>query len=393
MKSERIYNKKSLGLDNNIWRVMLVMIIFSLGLLSYKLAEKKKCNPFTYRIKHSSLDSVFYVGEILQFSASVNNAEVNWDFNDNSEAGEGPVVTHKYSKPGKYNVTASILDCGNSQELTVITVPAPEMKTDNISTDNKILGRSMTYEGTEEKFTCLAAANYYEWTVTNHPEKKYKVRNGPIAKFEFSSAGKYTIQVELNHDRKKRYQKEVIVSSIVKSKPQNLDIKQLLPPNIRALNEGQKPQDKKIPDVPVDHQVKLQPEKVSEKPIEKEAEATDNSSNDKSTKESSGHKFLKISDDIFKSLLERVQNGQMDLYSFDRYLCGGGTTKVMENGDKLSSFHSLWQQLNSNKKLTISSVHLNRDAQDGCVTIIKIDYKKNSSFLDKINPFKRKKSE
>ena len=126
---------------------MIIVIILSLGLLSYKLIDKKKCTPFSFRIKHISLiDSIYYTGEPVTFTASLNDPDILWNLGDNTQEQEGSMVTHKFLKEGTYIITASLNGgCANEQKITVLNPLQIQATPDNVSTDNKILGRSTIF--------------------------------------------------------------------------------------------------------------------------------------------------------------------------------------------------------------------------------------------------------
>lgn len=358
MKSNMIYNKKALGLDYNVWRVMLTVIIISVGLLSYKLIDKKKCTPFSFRIKHiSNSDSVYFTGETLFFTASTDNPDIAWDFGDNSPKAEGKFVTHKFYAPGKYYVTASInSECDIAHQIT-ISPRKVQLNPDSLSTGNKIVGRSTTVAGSTEIFICLAEAETYEWTITDHPEIRDNVRRGREAQYSFLLPGKYTIQVELNNDRRKRFLKEILVES--KSGSAEPVIKKLLPPELPPIAKVREEQEaKKV----LEEEKKAQEATI---PITAPVE-----------KEPAPRVPMRIPEDrIFLDFLKRVQTGRMDLNEFDKYFCTGITPKVKINGKNLESFAGLVEELKKSKKITLQNVQLQRD-ENNCIFLIDLEYKK-----------------
>jgi PKD repeat protein len=322
-----------MGLDYRVWRVMLIISLLSLGLLSYRLIDSKKCIPVSFSIKTIAIhaDSTYSAGEILSFISSSTKNEITWDFGDNTQKITGQYVTHAYQDIGSYTITAST-GTGSSCEtiMKIVIAPAVIQKDDtNLVTGEEIVGPVATLTGKEEIFTCMVSAAVYEWSITNYPKMTQK---GSTAKFQFPTAGKYSVQVTLDGDRTKRYSKEITVEAAPDlSSPIPDDIKPLIPSGVQPLPE---------------------------------ATAT-----------------VKITDATFKEYLEKVIDKKMTAADFDNYLCYKGETKVILNGD-LMSFNALCEEISGKKRrkmiigktrIKIKSAEMRRD-KDGCVNIVEIKY-------------------
>ncbi len=333
MTSNRIFTRQLMGLDYRVWRVMLIISILSLGLLSYRLIDSKKCIPVSFSIKTIAIhtDSTYSVGENLSFISSSNKNEITWDFGDNTEKITGQYVTHAYQNTGSYKIIAST-GTGSSCEtvMKIVIAPAVIEKDDtNVVTGEEILGPLSTITGKDELFTCVVTARIYEWSISNYPKMTQK---GSTAKFQFPTAGKYTVQVTLDGDRTKRYSKEITVEAAPDlSSPIPDDIKPLIPDGVQPLPEPA---------------------------------AT-----------------VKITDATFKEYLEKVIDKKMTAADFDNYLCYKGETKVILNGD-LMSFNALCEEISGKKrrkmiigktKIKIKAAEMRRD-KDGCVNIVEVKY-------------------
>ncbi|MEO7306575.1 MAG: hypothetical protein ABIR78_13830 [Ferruginibacter sp.] len=335
MKAKRIFTRQVLGLDYRVLRVILAMMIIALGLLSYRLIDKKECTPVNFLIKTITVhtDSSYMAGETLSFIASANENEINWDFGDNSPKVTGQYVTHKFLRIGTFNITASTgTSCDALQAITI--KPAEDMgkKGDQVISGEEIIGKVSTLAGSEETFTCMVTATSYEWSIPNYPKM---TANGSTAKFRFPNAGKFLVQVTLDHDRTKRFSKEITVEPVVIEKSH-------LPENIKPLiPEGVKP----LPD----------PEPANTS--------------------------VKISDAVFTDYLSKVIDKKMTAPDFDKYLCYKGETKAVLNGD-LVSFNALCDEISGKKRrkliigrtrIKITSATMRRD-NDGCVNIVEVKY-------------------
>ena len=333
MKAKRIFTRQVFGLDYRVFRLIIAIVVLSIGLLSYRLLEKKECAPVNFLIKTITphTDSSYSAGESLSFIATPSVDEITWDFGDNSAKVTGQYVSHKYLSTGSFTITATTgVSCGTAQEI-IVQLPSEFTKShEPVNAGEEIIGPFATSTGVEESFTCMVSATHYEWSIPNYPKM---LRTGSTAKFIFPSAGKFLVQVTLDRDRTKRYTKEITVEAPVVTKPTLPDnIKPLIPDEVQAL-----------PD----------PKTFS----------------------------VKISDVVFKEYLSQVIDKKMTAPEFDKYLCYKGETKVVSNGD-IITFNALCEEISGKKrrkfiigktKIKINSAVLRRD-NEGCVNIIEVKY-------------------
>ncbi|HQW83556.1 MAG TPA: PKD domain-containing protein [Ferruginibacter sp.] len=334
MTANRIFTKQSMGLDYRVWRVMLIICILSLGLLSYRLIDSKKCQPVNFLIKTiiQHTDSVYTTGETLSFVSSSNKYETTWDFGDNSTKITGQYVTHVYKNAGAYTITASTgTGCETIQNIQVAEPVVAVENDNNVITGQEIVGPASTITGKEEMFTCMVSAKSYEWSISNYPKMN---QQGSTAKFQFPTTGKYLVQVTLDGDRTKRYTKEI---------------------NVEAAPTA--------PSIAPDEVKPLIPESIQPLP------------------NPSDSKNIKITDEIFKGYLGKVIDKKMTTADFDNYLCYKGDTKVILNGE-LMTFNAMCEEISGKKrrkliigktKIKIEMAEMRRD-KDGCVNIIEVKY-------------------
>lgn len=368
MNANRIYTRKILGLDNMVWMFMILIIIMAIGLLSYRLADRKECIPFTFNIKAITMhtEGTFYTDETLSFSASLKTQNIQWDFGDNSRSETGQYVSHRFAKEGKYFITASTVPgCETIKEINVkAPLPAPPVfDSTNVDAGEKIIGHTTTFTGTSEVFVCSEIGTSYDWAIVNRPTIRPKSL-GSTASFLFPNAGKYTVQVTVDNDRNKRYFKDIIVQDV--ASPMN--------------SVPEKPT-RLIP-LPQPPPIQNQPrEKANPAPAEKPKATTDPEG---PVIKPPSNKLLRVGNATFKAYLEKVMDKEMTAADFDKYLCGGGSTKVILNGDKsdVQTFASLCNFLREgkvkkmvifNKKIKLVSVKLHRD-NTTCVTLIDVKY-------------------
>lgn len=340
MKASRIFTRQIMGLDYRVFHVILGMIILSIGLLSYRLIDVKKCTPVNFLIKTINIhtDSSYQTGETLSFIASPSSNDITWDFGDNSDKITGQFVTHKFVNTGSFQIKASTgTTCETVQVIVIKASTEPTQKGNYQVTGNEIVGPVSTVAGSKEAFTCMVAADSYEWSMVNYPKM---IRKGSTANFEFPVAGKFVIQVTLDNDRTKRYTREITVEPAEKVSSTMPNIKPLLPESMQPL-----------------------PNLVSP------------------ASETQGPATVKISDAVFTEYLEKVIDKKMTTSEFDKYLCYQGETKVVLNGD-LMNFKELCEEISGKKRrkmiiaktrIKIKSAIMRRD-NDGCVNIIEVKY-------------------
>jgi PKD domain len=331
MNSERILTRKTLGLDHRVWRVMILLLVLSVGLFGYTLIDTKKCIPVDFKIKTIDNDSVYYTDEILSFSTLRFEKNITWDFNDNSPTGTGTFITHRFATEGKYFIKVTVnSDCQFVKPITVRKAIVESLT----NTKEQIDGHPSTFVGAGETYTSLLSAETYEWNIENHPE--YGLLNGQSVNYKFLSPGDFTIKLTLNKDRFKIYRKSVTVV------------------------ENEKPKQVEKIDKLIDY------DKLAKMDKEKSVKTS-------------------ISELTFKEYLGKVVDGQFFAKDFNDYLCSEGKTPTILNSkaDRQVTFEQACAELNGKRRskfmglgkkaIHIKSVRLNKD-KDNCITLIEIKY-------------------
>ena len=331
MTTNRILTRQIMRLDYRIWRVLLVLVILSSGILGYRLVNVHKCKPVSFSIKSITApsDSVFTTGDNLNFVARSDEKTISWDFGDHSPVETGQYVTHQFQMEGIYYVIAfSGSTCDQAKKIIIKPLGEMQHNIDSVTKGGEIIGPAITITGKEVMFSCMVSAGTYEWSVPNYPKM---LRTGPSVKYQFPIPGTYTVQVTLDNNREKRYTREITVEAPPKSTPEvqvPQHIVPLIPPGIQV------PASKKII----------------------------------------------INDAIFLGYMEKVVNKEMKAEDFSDYLCNSDT-KALVNG-KLTSFNGMCDELSGKKrkrlifgktKIKIISAIMRRDG-NGCVTLVEVQY-------------------
>ena len=391
MDNEQKVSRKFLGMNSKVWLVIIIMLIISGGFVGYTMLKNEECVPIDFNVGVAPRlnDNFYYVGEEIPFKASRASNRISWNFNDDSDSIVGKAfVTHKFSKEGYYYVTLSTsLDCEAIRLVTIRNRNGSD--TAEVAAMNKeIIGTSSTFSGREEEFISpISNSSSYHWVVLNHPEMGS--RSGEKAKFQFTRAGQYIVQLTLDRDHKKRLKKQISVEN-----PMAPQMK--FPENIAPLINEVPVEAKK--QEPVNTTVTpsaspSEPEATRTKPVIVPEKQTTSARKVVIVPENptipgvSTPKTIRVANETFKSLLQSVVENEMVEADFYKYLCHQGTTPVVVNGDKANpkTFSWLCQKisgkksknglLSKNKSLTILSVKMFRDEDEAkCVNKIEVNY-------------------
>lgn len=351
MNPSRIYTRQTLGLDNMVWLVMIMIIIFSLGLLSYKIIDKKECVAFTFKVRNlgSPHDSVFYVGDILSFNASMASQDIDWNFGDNSRT-SGAYVSHVFLKEGSYLVTAKSKSLCSVVKEIIIKAPLPTIAAQSqIFVTGKIIGNSNFTINTSQIFSYPDQVKSYEWSVQNHPD--LGIKRGRSVSFSFPYPGSYKIQVRLDSNFTKLDYLEVEVLDVTRSKSKIEDIPILIPRAPAPPSQTQPPANKEI-------------DSIINKP--------------------KGNSIKFIANKLFLTYLEDVINKTKQVSDFADYGISE-KTPVVVNGEEHHDFKWLCEELTKTKKteflgittskkqIKLESANLQR--MNGIVSIVNVYYK------------------
>jgi len=209
-----IFTKSRFGLDRSVWLTMLLLLIFSLLVLSFKLITTTNCTEF--EITATSMqpnNDAFYMGDSIAFSIPEQKANlIEWDFGDGTSIIKGTKsIQHSFLKAGNFTVRCII----NKQCVQYLTIDINSISSkiivDTTSFVNRgpaILGRDTVYAGENTHFLTTLKAKYsYQWTVLT--SSGTPVQTAMDAAFTFNNGGKQTIQLKVDDD--KTYTKTIIV--------------------------------------------------------------------------------------------------------------------------------------------------------------------------------------
>lgn len=332
-----IFTRTLANIDTRAWLTLIIVAFLSTVVLAFKWVNQVKCLPYDITAKGytAGKDNTFYLGSSIQFKTTLKGKEkITWDFGDKGKA-TGDSTTHAFAREGVYTITATVSgQCEAFYKVTIIRMEQAKA-TSTVSMDNPIGGPEVLYTNEPTSFTCALAGDSYEWNVLNSPE--FPTQTTATANFVFPIPGARILELKLDGDPSKVYRKTIqVLAKASMDAPAALPtdaLPQVLPPPTAA------------PDA-------------------------------KENTEPEAPKVMIIPNEEFKNLLNAVTSGDKDLQSITQYLCNPDKTKVLLNGTEWETVTSFVQKIYGKKRYDIKSVEAVRDANNNCVTILKIKYKK-----------------
>ena len=324
---------------------MLLIMVFSLGLVGYRYntANKKlNCKSITIYVNgHSQIDTIFFLaGQPLTFRSPITPGDqVIWNFGDGSSNGEGFSTVHTYKEGGTYRIVATINGiCLYDDKKINIKKPEPVITDSMGNVTESIIGSDQGFVGNSFVFKSPLPATDYEWYIENN--NNYPKRSGDSVTFKFRSEGNYIVVLILNHDRTKKYTKNITVAALAKTGGELIVPKLLIP--------------KDKPETP------LQAPAITDTMVKV-------------------HKKLKYAtDEQFALYLQDVVCGSMAAKDFNDFLCQGENTSVKINNKGGKPFGAFCAEI-AGKKIEIKSVVAARD-NDNCVVNLAVTYEKRGRF-------------
>lgn len=362
-----------MGLDGKVWLVMLLLVITSAGLLGYKIIDNnnKPCNPVEIVINGLSNDDshIYNIGEPLLFKAGNSPHEkISWDFGDDTKKEEGFTASHIFKEPRIYNVT--VIVNGNCESVAILRIKTPMSLTQYTPSPivtNSIIGADEVNVKEDQKYSAPLDADSYEWNIKDN--NNFAPRTGKETTFRFKSPGRYTIQLQLNHDPQKTYTKTVDVTDPLSKAKNNTSFEQpqVLVPDYPVPI-------KKPEQTPVNQNQQVQNQSAAPPQVTVNPPPTDNPSK-KTEEQPVIHK--RVSNGTLKDMLEEIVVNSRAPETFNVYLCDEGNTKVVENS-QWSTFTQLCNNIRG-KKVEITSAEQVREGD--CIVNLTVNYKKKKGFL------------
>jgi PKD repeat protein len=334
MKKKISFSK---SIDPSVILTMTLCVVVGLAVLGLRYKNYEPYTPIPIIVKSGSL----YAGELIQFRAATNDRtkKLSWDFGDNTrQIGDGMIVSHKFSAPGRYEVRLTT-DQNYVSYKTIYVTQAPLIAS-NISKP-QFRGPLTAIVGVPVVFKdSTANATTWEWRFgeTNKVDAtKQRVS------YTFKEAGNKKVILVVNGTM----QGELTVyvkSKFQEGKEQPKSTSQQKKPSVR------------MPVLPLNKKPEIKP-LVEEDPVKANP--------------------LKISSKEIKDFLIDVVEGRKTASDLSNYLCEKENTPVVLNGNQ-GTFHELCQKLKQIKKANkIKSLdwECEKDTNSTCIQSMKVNIK------------------
>ncbi|MEX6688145.1 PKD domain-containing protein [Danxiaibacter flavus] len=353
MKTSGIFTHRASGLDRKVWLTMAVTVLLSFALASYRLITGEKssaCQPPLIFIDGLKDDGsrTSLTGEHVWFKTPIaSSGNAVWDFGDSTKRSEGFNVGHTYTHEGIFLVTVT-LDGGCVTRTKFMVNVRQAIVVDSAGNIvEHIIGSDQVAPG-KYNFSTPDTASSYKWAIEN--DNNFDPQYSRAGIYTFRTEGHYTLKLVLNNDRNRIYRKEILVvdpseKNNRQAKPSrgDEDIALVLPPGPTAPPI-------QAPGTSSDTVKSVAPAPVAPKPPP----------------------VIGTSPQTFKSYLQSLVCGDMDVKELYKYLADQGATKVIAN-KAYTTFDAFCKEIKG-KKLEIESVEFKKEGDR--ITEINVGYDK-----------------
>jgi len=312
-------------------KVLLFMgglFLLSGVLLAFKMNSAGNCIVNDFKVDAPS----FKAGELITFSdISDTGYEWTWSFNDGTPVSYRSKVGHAFSGPGKYKVRLVINNtCTVEKTVTIV----PRVTVVNTAILPKFFAPKVVKEGEQIQFKdSTANATSWEWRFEDS-SKINSIDKNPT--YTYRTPGEKVVSLVVNGDVKNVQFAKITVLPI-KKQPKDIVSERIKRRNSVRVDPVEEYYSN-VPDAP------------------------------KRSAEIPGINEVKL-----EGLIMGVSEDKLTYQNLTRYFCSDALPLVELKKGKVITLESLDKDIRK-KSIKIRSIGLVRDA-DGCVTMIKINYK------------------
>lgn len=353
MKTSGIFTRRASGLDRRVWFTMIVTILLSFALVSYKMVTGKKetacASPliFVNGIKDDG-SKTYIAGERLWFKTPIGTGgNATWDFGDSAKQIQGFNAAHIYTRKGIFQVSVTLEGGCIARTKLVVIEPLPAVDSAGHVIEH-ILGSDQVAPG-KYTFSTPDIANTYKWAIEN--DNNFQPQFAKEGMYTFRTAGRYTLKLTLNNDRNKTFRKEILVVDVSDRKNDRLAGRNHDADDLPLVIPNSAPSSAPIQSqvTPIDTPKTIAPVIVPKAPP-----------------------IIGTSSLTFKSYLQSLVCGDMDVKDLYKYLADKGATKVIAN-KAYTTLDAFCKEIKG-KKLEIESVEFKKEGDR--ITEINVGYDK-----------------
>ena len=337
-------------IDKNIILFFLLTIVLGASVFAYKFINYEPCQIVNFK----TVAKNYRAGEIIRFKDySKNVKKREWDFGDSTKVGIESTPFHVYKKPGNYSVRLLINGKCDSEQLLTIKEKAFVLDSTKLA---RFEAPEFIKVGELLKVVDKTPnAIEWEWRFGETANVNSTLQNPT---YTYKTPGVKTITLVTNGDPRhaSRFKIRVLKGASKVS---------LLPP-IKKKTNTKEDDDSIIPYHPPSDDI-IGIADAPPTPLEEEVIETPEENNTSA-----------ISKADFEKLLIAVSKETATASNFENYLCGNLSISAIVKNKKMN-FKELCKKI-SGKKISIKSLSLYKNKNNGCIEYIKLDYKKGGLF-------------
>lgn len=322
--------------DKNVYISFLVLMIFGLGLLSFRLNSKVDCSHVDFEMIADS----YTTADLIEFkSTDPSGVEWEWDFGQGIPKKYRSNVLHQFTKEGTY--TVSLKMNGQCEATKQIVITKEKDLVDPALIPNIILPKYVRV-GQEVEFSNDSEfAKSWQWSFG---ESMAIDGNKRTEKYVYKTPGEKTVLLVVNGDRRHEAKQRITVLPEKKSRKRRASITRIDP--IETVLQEQ------IRDKP----------KAEEKAAE-EAEKK---------KEEEVAKRIEVSTDDMQQMLMAYSSRSLDDISIRNYFCYSNIPVFNKTGNRFT-VSQFFKEIRDVNKLEINSIKMIKDKKTGCVKSMTVD--------------------
>ena len=322
--------------DKNVFISFLVLAVFGLGLLSFRMNSKVDCANVDFDIIAKS----YTTADLIEFkSVDPSGVEWEWDFGNDIPKKYRSNVVHQFEKEGTYNVSLRMNGQCEATKKIVISkkknLISPELIPSIVLPKNVRVGDEVEFYN-DSDFAKSWQWSFGETMTIDGNERKEK--------YTYNSPGEKTVLLVVNGDRRHEAKQRITVLPKKKERKRRASITRVDP--IETVLQEQ------IRDKPKAE------EKAAEEAVKKKEEEAANR--------------IEVSEDAMQQMFVSYSARRLDDRAIRKNFCYSNIPVFNKTGERFT-VSQFFKEIRDVNKLEINSVKMIKDKKTGCIKSMTID--------------------
>ncbi|MBU3025990.1 PKD domain-containing protein [Zobellia galactanivorans] len=331
-----IHKRIKTHFDKNVFISFLVLVIFGLGLLSFRLNSKVDCSNVDFEMIAES----YTTADLIEFkSIDPSGVEWEWDFGKGIPKKYRSNVVHQFTKEGTYTVSLKMNgQCGVTKQIEISKpkdLIVPELIPNIILPEYVRVGQEVEFSNDSE------FAESWQWSFG---ESMTIDGNNRKEKYVYKSPGEKTVLLVVNGDRRHEAKQRITVLPEKKSRKRRASITRVDP--IETVLQDQ----------------------IRDKPKAEDKAAADA---EQRKKEEVANR-IEVSNDDMQQMFISYSGRNLDDISIRKYFCYSNIPVFNKTGNRFT-VSQFFKEIRDVNKLEIKSIKMIKDKKTGCVKSMTID--------------------